>query len=139
MKKILLVEENPKYQQSQLSILQKIPHTKVLMATDGQTAHQILEKENPEILISDTQLINGSVTKLVNAFKKRQDSARAILVTGKDQFKTSQMGMEDNLDKLLQNPYHPTPLLFSIKQSLNYLSLVDVAIDPATPYPDNLN
>ena len=139
MKKILLVEENLKYQQSQLSILQKIPHTKVLMATDGKTAYSILQKENPEILISDTQLKDGSVNQLVEAFKRKQDGARAILVKGKNQFKTSQIGTEGNLDKLLQNPYHPAPLLFSIKQSLNYLSLVDVALDPADLCSNNLH
>jgi len=139
MKKILLVEENPKYQQSQLNILQKIPQTQVLMATEGKTAYRILEKENPEILISDTQLKDGSVDQLVKAFKERQDGNRAILVKGKDQIKTSQMGTEDTLDKLLQNPYHPVPLVFAIKQSLNYLSLVDVALDPNHQHPDNLN
>ncbi len=139
MKKILLVEENPKYQQSQLNVLQKIPRTKVLMAADEKAAYSILENENPEILIFDTQLKNGSASKLVKTFLKRQDETQAILVKGKNQFKTSQMGMEDNLDKLLQNPYHPSPLLFSIKQSLNYLSLVDVALDPVNSCPDNLN
>jgi DNA-binding response OmpR family regulator len=139
MKKILLVEENPKYQQSQLSVLQKIPRTQVLMATNGRAAYKILEKENPEILIFDTQFKDGSVNKLVKAFLKRRDGAQAILVRGKDQVKASQMGTEDNLDKLLQNPYHPAPLLFSIKQSLNYLSLVDVAPDPADLCSNNLN
>ncbi len=130
MKKILLVQENLKYQQSQLNILQKLPKTKILTAKDGKTAHSILEKENPEILISDTQLKDGSVNQLVKTFLKKRDLSQAILVKGKDQLKTSQMGKEDNLDKLLQNPYHPAPLLFSIKQSLNYLSLVDVALNP---------
>lgn len=82
---------------------------------------------------------DGSVNQLVEAFKKKQDGNHAILVKGKNKFKTSQMGKEDTLDKLLQNPYHPAPLLFAIKQSLNYLSLVDVALDPANLRSGNLN
>jgi two-component system, response regulator YesN len=139
MRKILLVQENSKYQQDLLNVLRKLPKTQILTASDEETAYNILQKENPEVMISDTQLKYSSVDQLVKEFKKRNTEGHTILVKGKDQFQTSQMGMEDNLDKILQNPYHPDHFIFSIKKALNHLSLMDVALDPNETPQENLH
>lgn len=81
MAKILLVEDDDLVRDMLTQVLQRASHT-VIGATNGEEATDILQKEKPDIMVTDIIMPKKSGITLISEVKNRHPNLEIIAISG---------------------------------------------------------
>ncbi|WP_303316314.1 response regulator transcription factor [Flavivirga abyssicola] len=118
-KKIVLAEDN-----STLSLLLKFRLEKegyeLFMAEDGRTALDLIEKETPDLVLTDIMMPFVSGLEVISHVRLKLDSDTPIIVfssAGQEEMviKAFNLGANDFMGK----PFSPNELIIRVKRLLN--------------------
>ncbi|TGV01952.1 response regulator transcription factor [Flavivirga rizhaonensis] len=118
-KKIVLAEDN-----STLSLLLKFRLEKegyeLLMAEDGRKALDLIEKETPDLILTDIMMPFVSGLEVISHIRLKLDSDTPIIVfssAGQEEMviKAFNLGANDFMGK----PFSPNELIIRVKRLLN--------------------
>ncbi|HVR63198.1 MAG TPA: response regulator transcription factor [Polyangia bacterium] len=92
MTKILIVDDHEMVRDAMRELLASIAEYEVVgMASSLRTALPILEKTQPDVVLADLSLEDGSGTELVRAVRQAKLKARVLIMTGfRDSFAASE-------------------------------------------------
>ena len=117
MKKILIVEDEDSIR-GFLKINLKRNGFEVLETDNGEEGLEILESEDPVLIILDVMLPGIDGFEVCKRAREKKDNIGIILLTAKGQDMDKIMGLEYGADDYMVKPFNPMELLLRIKAIL---------------------
>ena len=87
----------------------------VVIANDGKEAVELNEKEDPELILLDIMLPDGSGLDLLEKLKEMHKRENVIILSAKDSIEDKVLGLELGADDYLPKPFHLVELNARIK------------------------
>lgn len=122
MKKILIVEDEESIR-GFLKINLKRSGFEVLEADSGEKGLEILELENPVMLILDVMLPGVDGFEVCKRVREKKDKIGIIMLTAKGQDMDKITGLEYGADDYMVKPFNPMELLLRIKAILRRIGV----------------
>ena len=121
-KKIVVVEDEPPLQLMVKERLQSEGFF-VVSAFDGQTALDLVEKYNPDLIILDILLPRIDGFEVLKRLKENRKTAKipVIVLTALSQPKDIEKGIGLYAEKYLIKPFKPAVLIEEVKKTLSIL------------------
>lgn len=137
MAKILLVEDDEDFALTLVSGLENERHT-VEHALDGKDALAFLDASTYDIIVLDWQLPQVSGIEVLQAFRSQGGSTPVLMLTGKNEIKDKEQGLDAGADDYLTKPFDIRELSARIRALLrrggaqvgNVLKARDLELDP---------
>ena len=117
MKKILIVEDEESIR-GFLKINLKRNGFEVLETDNGEEGLEILESEDPVLIILDVMLPGIDGFEVCKRAREKKDNIGIIMLTAKGQDMDKIMGLEYGADDYMVKPFNPMELLLRIKAIL---------------------
>lgn len=117
MKKILIVEDEESIR-GFLKINLKRNGFEVLETDNGEEGLEIVEREEPDIVILDVMLPGIDGFEVCKRVREKQESIGIIMLTAKGQEMDKIIGLEYGADDYMVKPFNPMELLLRIKAIL---------------------
>ena len=117
MKKILIVEDEDSIR-GFLKINLKRNGFEVLETDNGEEGLEILESEDPVLIILDVMLPGIDGFEVCKRAREKKDNIGIIMLTAKGQDMEKIMGLEYGADDYMVKPFNPMELLLRIKAIL---------------------
>ncbi|WP_294130343.1 response regulator transcription factor [uncultured Clostridium sp.] len=117
MKKILIVEDEDSIR-GFLKINLKRNGFEVLETDNGEEGLEILESEDPVLIILDVMLPGIDGFEVCKRAREKKDNIGIIMLTAKGQDMDKIMGLEYGADDYMVKPFNPMELLLRIKAIL---------------------
>ena len=124
MKKILIVEDEESIR-GFLKINLKRNGFEVLETDNGEEGLEIVEREEPDILILDVMLPGIDGFEVCKRVREKQESIGIIMLTAKGQEMDKIIGLEYGADDYMVKPFNPMELLLRIKAILRRIGKDD--------------
>lgn len=124
MKKILIVEDEESIR-GFLKINLKRNGFEVLETDNGEEGLEIVEREEPDIVILDVMLPGIDGFEVCKRVREKQESIGIIMLTAKGQEMDKIMGLEYGADDYMVKPFNPMELLLRIKAILRRIGKDD--------------
>lgn len=121
MKKILIVEDEESIR-GFLKINLKRNGFEVLETDNGEEGLEIVEREEPDIVILDVMLPGIDGFKVCKIIRNEDEKVGIIILTAKSQDLDKIMGLEYGADDYIIKPFNPMELLLRIKALLRRIS-----------------
>ncbi len=136
--KILIVDDEFFVRDIVRSILEE--EYKVIEASDGEEALELIKKEKPDLVILDCKMPKKNGVEVCREI--REDSLflhlPIIMLTGKSETKDKVEGLEAGADDYVVKPFEPQELLARVKMVLKR-SQRDLDANPLTRLPGNVS
>ena len=87
----------------------------VRIANDGRKALEIFEEQNPDLIMLDIMLPDGSGLDLLEKLKEMHKRENVIILSAKDSIEDKVLGLELGADDYLPKPFHLVELNARIK------------------------
>ena len=87
----------------------------VRIANDGRKALEIFEEQNPDLIMLDIMLPDGSGLDLLEKLKKMHKRENVIILSAKDSIEDKVLGLDLGADDYLPKPFHLVELNARIK------------------------
>ena len=129
---ILLIDDDLAYLELTTMMLALEGHH-VLTATDGRTGWQLIEKENPTVVLLDWNLPEVSGINLLKLLKEKEEQFRpyVIMITARSQMQYRVEGMEAGADDYLVKPFDRKELLARLHVGLRTIQLQNTVAEQA--------
>ena len=124
MKKILIVEDEESIR-GFLKINLKRNGFEVLETDNGEEGLEIVEREEPDIVILDVMLPGIDGFEVCKRVREKQESIGIIMLTAKVQEMDKIIGLEYGADDYMVKPFNPMELLLRIKAILRRIGKDD--------------
>ena len=124
MKKILIVEDEESIR-GFLKINLKRNGFEVLETDNGEEGLEIVEREEPDIVILDVMLPGIDGFEVCKRVREKQESIGIIMLTAKGQEMDKIIGLEYGADDYMVKPFNPMELLLRIKAILRRIGKDD--------------
>ena len=124
MKKILIVEDEESIR-GFLKINLKRNGFEVLETDNGEEGLEIVEREEPDIVILDVMLPGIDGFEVCKRVREKQESIGIIMLTAKGQEMDKIIGLEYVADDYMVKPFNPMELLLRIKAILRRIGKDD--------------
>ena len=124
MKKILIVEDEESIR-GFLKINLKRTGFEVLETDNGEEGLEIVEREEPDIVILDVMLPGIDGFEVCKRVREKQESIGIIMLTAKGQEMDKIIGLEYGADDYMVKPFNPMELLLRIKAILRRIGKDD--------------
>lgn len=124
MKKILIVEDEESIR-GFLKINLKRNGFEVLETNNGEEGLEILEREEPAMVILDVMLPGIDGFEVCKRIREKQDDIGIIMLTAKGQDMDKIIGLEYGADDYMVKPFNPMELLLRIKAILRRIGKDD--------------
>lgn len=124
MKKILIVEDEESIR-GFLKINLKRNGFEVLETNNGEEGLEILEREEPAMVILDVMLPGIDGFEVCKRIREKQDDIGIIMLTAKGQEMDKIIGLEYGADDYMVKPFNPMELLLRIKAILRRIGKDD--------------
>lgn len=124
MKKILIVEDEDSIR-GFLKINLKRNGFEVLETDNGEEGLEILESEDPVLIILDVMLPGIDGFEVCKRAREKKDNIGIIMLTAKGQDMDKIMGLEYGADDYMVKPFNPMELLLRIKAILRRIGIND--------------
>ena len=124
MTKILLVEDEESIR-GFLKINLKRNGFEVLETDNGEEGLEIVEREEPDIVILDVMLPGIDGFEVCKRVREKQESIGIIMLTAKGQEMDKIIGLEYGADDYMVKPFNPMELLLRIKAILRRIGKDD--------------
>ena len=96
----------------------------VFMAVSGQEALEIIEKEQPDIMITDIQMAAMTGIELITEIRRLKSDLRIIVLTGYDEFDYARECLRLQVQEFLLKPVDEDVLIEIIKQQIQEINQV---------------
>ena len=124
MKKILIVEDEESIR-GFLKINLKRNGFEVLETDNGEEGLEIVEREEPDIVILDVMLPGIDGFEVCKRVREKQESIGIIMLTAKGQEMDKIIGLEYGADDYMVKPFNPMELLLRIEAILRRIGKDD--------------
>jgi signal transduction histidine kinase len=127
---ILVVEDDPSMLEILVFLLEDEGYT-VLAADHGEAALSLLQKDRPDLIVSDVTMPGMSGFDLYERIRSRIDWAQIpfIFLTARGQRADMRRGMELGADDYLVKPFEPEELVAAVKVRLERAAEARAAVD----------
>jgi len=131
---ILVVEDDPSVLQLLVSTLRVVGYT-IITATTGNDGIVMAQQHNPDLIISDVVMPNGTGYELCKTIKEEFDTSHipVILLTAKVGETNKIKGLQQGADAYLTKPFSQEELLLRIE------NLIDIRKKLHERFSDNLD
>lgn len=115
--KILVVDDEPFIVEFIMINLIKFGFT-VITASDGEEAWEKVQKEKPDLIVSDVNMPRLDGFGLLKRLKSQMDTRRipVVMLTARAQDQDVFQGWKIGADEYLTKPFNPQQLIFIIKK-----------------------
>src|SRR5690606_19535967 len=118
MKKILLLEDDLTYSKIIKKFLEKNQY-QVTTATKLVDAYSIMERESPELIITDYRLPDGTGMEILEKIINSKKSTPVILITNYSDIRTAVKSMKLGAFEYITKPVNPDELLATVNEAFN--------------------
>ena len=126
---ILLVDDEEALLDLMETIVEDLGH-KVLTATNGQEALEILDKESVDVLVTDVDMPIKSGLALISEIPEEHSNIEKIIVTGKLGNEFSVTALKLGVTYFLKKPFKPAELRDIVESAVAKKRLIESAIEP---------
>ncbi len=118
MKKILLIEDDLTYSKIIKKFLEKNDYS-VVAATKLVDAYSLLERESPELIITDYRLPDGTGMEILEKIVDSKKNTPVILITNYSDIRTAVKSMKMGAFEYITKPVNPDELLATVNDAFN--------------------
>ena len=133
-KKVLIVEDQPDSRRLLEDILKHFNSQEavVLSARDGLEAHEIIQREKPDLILLDIMLPGMSGYELCEKIKANPETAKSyiIIISAKYQLEDRKEAIKRGADDYLVKPFDVQALLEQVRKVLGISPSSTVASSP---------
>ncbi len=120
MKKILIVDDEPKLRKLLQLILSEID-TLPLTASDGEKALKIIAEEDPDIVITDLKMPGMNGMDLLKTIKKKFPEKQVIIITAYGSIDSAVAAMKEGAADYITKPFEVEDIKIKVKNLLRYI------------------
>ncbi len=134
---ILIVEDNPDLQDYLINLLGSF--YKIKTANNGKEALRIIEKNKPDLIITDLMMPIMDGITLINTLKSEAETCLipVIILSAKADIATKIEGYNANVDDYIEKPFNPNLLVSRIQNILKKRTEIKNNIDQFTSNQKN--
>lgn len=118
MKKILLLEDDLTYSKIIKKFLEKNQY-QVTTATKLVDAYSLMERESPELIITDYRLPDGTGMEILERIINSKKHTPVILITNYSDIRTAVRSMKMGAFEYITKPVNPDELLATVNEAFN--------------------
>jgi two-component system response regulator HydG len=118
MKKILLIEDDLTYSKIIKKFLEKNNYD-VITTTKLVEAYSLLERESPELVITDYRLPDGTGMEILEKIINSKMNTPVILITNYSDIRTAVKSMKMGAFEYITKPVNPDELLATVNEAFN--------------------
>ncbi|MEX2591484.1 MAG: sigma-54 dependent transcriptional regulator [Anditalea sp.] len=118
MKKILLIEDDLTYSKIIKKFLEKNQYI-VVSTTRLVEAYNLLERESPELIITDYRLPDGTGMEILEKVINNKKNTPVILITNYSDIRTAVKSMKMGAFEYITKPVNPDELLATVNEAFN--------------------
>lgn len=122
MEKILVIDDDESIRQTLSNYLKRLGYS-VLSAEDGKIGFDIIQNQQPDLIISDIKMPNLTGLELLNKVKKIDPLTKIILITAHDDVQTTIDAMQNGAYDYLEKPLDIERLRVTIARALESKTL----------------
>lgn len=126
MKKILLLEDDLTYSKIIKKFLEKNQYL-VTTATKLVDAYSVMERESPELIITDYRLPDGTGMEILERIINSKKHTPVILITNYSDIRTAVKSMKMGAFEYITKPVNPDELLATVNEAFNVKNLPSAA------------
>lgn len=116
--KVLIAEDEPMLRKT-IELKLKKEGYEVITTEDGRKAMEFIEKENPDIVITDIMMPYASGMEIVNFIRKNvARTIPVIMLSGMEQEQVKMEAFELGADDYITKPFSLNELVFRVKKLL---------------------
>jgi FixJ family two-component response regulator len=116
--RVLVVDDEPDVAEMLRDIVGRKIKCRILSAADIDEAKKILAKEPVELLVTDVNLPGGDGMSLLNEARKKSDSTKAIVITGKPTVNGAINAIRAGAVDFLPKPFNADQVVDRIEKAL---------------------
>src|SRR5690606_4038683 len=113
MKKILLIEDDLTYSKIIKKFLEKNQYI-VITTTKLVDAYSLMERESPELVITDYRLPDGTGMEILERIINRKKNIPVIIITNSSDIRTAVKSMKMGAFEYITTPVNPDELLATV-------------------------
>jgi two-component system, OmpR family, alkaline phosphatase synthesis response regulator PhoP len=102
----------------------------VITANDGKEAVQIIEKENPDLIVLDLMLPGMDGIEVCKHLRQKQITTPILMLTAKDDEFDKILGLELGADDYMTKPFSPREVVARIKAILRRVNTIREKAEP---------
>src|SRR5690554_7994819 len=118
MKKILLIEDDLTYSKIIKKFLEKNQYI-VLTSTKLVDAYSLMERESPELIITDYRLPDGTGMEILERVINSKNNTPVILITNYSDIRTAVKSMKMGAFEYIAKPVNPDELISTVNDAFN--------------------
>lgn len=118
MKKILLIEDDLTYSKIIKNFLEKNQYS-IVSTTKLVEAYSLLERESPELIITDYRLPDGTGMEILEKVINTKKNTPVILITNYSDIRTAVKSMKMGAFEYITKPVNPDELLATVNEAFN--------------------
>ncbi|OZM57947.1 DNA-binding response regulator [Lottiidibacillus patelloidae] len=102
----------------------------VITANDGKEAVQIIENENPDLIVLDLMLPGMDGIEVCKHLRQKQITTPILMLTAKDDEFDKILGLELGADDYMTKPFSPREVVARIKAILRRVNIISEKAEP---------
>ncbi|MCR4832797.1 MAG: response regulator transcription factor [Butyrivibrio sp.] len=106
----------------------------VLFAEDGLVAYDLIEQEEPDLVISDIMMPGMNGYDLIQKIRKSRNNVPIIILSAKNQDNDKILGLDIGADDYITKPFNPLELVAHVKAALRRFYSLGSGETAATSY-----
>jgi DNA-binding response OmpR family regulator len=106
----------------------------VLFAEDGLVAYDLIEQEEPDLIISDIMMPGMNGYDLIQKIRKSRNNVPIIILSAKNQDNDKILGLDIGADDYMTKPFNPLELVAHVKAALRRFYSLGSGETAATSY-----
>lgn len=106
----------------------------VLFAEDGLVAYDLIEQEEPDLVISDIMMPGMNGYDLIQKIRKSRNNVPIIILSAKNQDNDKILGLDIGADDYMTKPFNPLELVAHVKAALRRFYSLGSGETAATSY-----
>ncbi|NBD28224.1 response regulator transcription factor [Paenibacillus glycinis] len=121
--KLLIVDDEEHMVESMIASIawEETGITDVFPAYSGRQALDVIDREEPDIVITDVRMPGMSGIELIRAINSKRPHIRCMLLTGHAEFEYAQEGLKHKASHYLLKPVKDAELLAAVKETVDTL------------------
>lgn len=119
---ILLVDDEPNIIELAQLYLEREGY-RIISASDGQTALDIVEKQRPALMVLDVMMPDVNGLEVCRTLRGKKDPVAILMLTARDEDIDKILGLELGADDYLTKPFNPRELVARVRAVLRRSSV----------------